>query len=76
MACTSREYSLNSRTGIALTRSPDRLLNTVRQGDFYILTDDFDACESFREIDMTMRYEWVQQLIIRLHRHSRAGDGR
>jgi hypothetical protein len=49
-ACTSREYPLDSRARIALTQCPDRLLNTVRQGDFYILTDDFDACESFREL--------------------------
>ncbi len=36
-----------SLTRIELTQRADRLLNTVRQGDFYILTDDFDSCASF-----------------------------
>ena len=51
-ACTNREYPQNSHTRIALTRRSDRLLNTVRQGDYYILTDDFDACES----ELTRQY--------------------
>ena len=39
-----------SALGISLTRIElmqyrNRLLNTIRQGDFYILTDDFDSCE-------------------------------
>jgi len=33
-----------SLTRIELTQGNGRLLNTIRQGDFYILTDDFDSC--------------------------------
>lgn len=40
-----------------LTQSNGRLLNTVRQGDFYILTDDFDSCASYWHVD-----EWQQHL--------------
>lgn len=25
--------------------SLSRLLNTIRQGDYYLLTEDFDSCE-------------------------------
>lgn len=36
-----------SLTTIELMQYRNRLLNTIRQGDFYILTDDFDSCEFF-----------------------------
>jgi hypothetical protein len=47
MACTNREYKRQSLIRIELTVS-HRLLNTIRQGDYYILTHDFDSCSSFR----------------------------
>ena len=37
-----------------MTNRIDRLLNTIRQGDYYLITDDFDSCES--RVDLCRRF--------------------
>ena len=45
-----------------------RLLNTIRQGDYYILTDDFDSCASSPEF--LLFCDWFFNI-----RHSLPGNG-
>lgn len=33
----------------------DRLLNTIRQGDFYLITEDFESCKLLRYL-ITISY--------------------
>jgi hypothetical protein len=71
MEYTNRESSVDKSHKDRVDGVSCRLLNTVRQGDFYILTDDFDSCTSFLWLSESIR---VQRLTM-VRRHSRTGNG-
>ena len=51
----SREL-LSFRLGVFVLNPGCRLLNTIRQSDYYLLTEDFDSCELPPSLDVDVAF--------------------
>jgi hypothetical protein len=58
-----------------ITVMGDRLLNTIRKGDYYLLTEDFDSCEWWLSLSLRLRRELIAMGIDRYRGIEDGGRG-